>query len=307
MYYTKKFKDEKDKVVPKYNACGILRVLNYFPFINARNVELLSKSMDEPEWVDTFCDMSAAAITQRHYRDMINLELVWGTVSSFFHQAIQMRAFSAIPSPENEFKYENKNDYQVETLVAGTQAPEVYRARVDGSIKILRNTLPPKCRITFPGANPAKSMERMGLQGGVATLNEAADMELYYRKHVEKKPLSNRIDVTLSRESESDTTDKNIENFFKNVNLSKEKENHVYIVSSLFHLPRFIDLTIARIVAENIPVSELTFVSAEDPMDSPSEAVGTSEYLKSCMFEFFKLLYKDTPKDQIFKPAQKPV
>ncbi len=180
MYYTKKFKDEKDEVVPKYNACGILRVLNYFPFINARNVELLSKSMDEPEWVDTFCDMSAAAITQRHYRDMINLELVWGTVSSFFHQAIQMRAFSAIPSPENEFKYENKNDYQVETLVAGTQAPEVYRARVDGSIKILRNTLPPKCRITFPGANPAKSMERMGLQGGVATLNEAADMELYY-------------------------------------------------------------------------------------------------------------------------------
>ncbi len=307
MYYTKKLTKAEDKAVPEYDARGILRVLNYFPFINARHVNLLRESMDNPDWVGAFCDMSAAAITQLHYQKMINLELVWSTVSDFFHQAIQMRGFDAIPSPEDEFGNEHKKDTQIEILVAGTQAQEMYRARVDGVIRILRETMPPKCRIIFSGANPAASMERMGLQGGVATLNEAADMELYFRKRIERNPLPKGIEVSLKRESQSDTTAKNIENFFKKVSFSTDKKNHVYIVSSLFHLPRFIDLTMKEIAETNVLVSELTFVSSEDPIDAPTQAVGTPDYLKSCMFEFFLLLYKDTPKDQIFKPIHKPI
>ncbi len=268
-------------------------------------MESLRDAMEDAQWVNFLCDMSAAAVTQLHYRNMIDLNLVWENVSSFFHQAIQMRGFEPIPSPEIEFNSRKEKSNQVEILVAGTQGPDVYKARVDGAISILRKMGTQKPRLTFSGANPAKRMKRMGLQGGVATLNEAADMELYFRKCIEKNPLPKNVHFELNRESESGSTIKNIENFFKRVKLSKDKRNHVYIVSSLFHLPRFIDLMIEQIGKQKIPVSELTFVSSEDPMDKPTDAVGTPDYLKSCMYEFFLRLYKDTPRDQIFKPVNK--
>ena len=34
MYYTKKFKSAEDRKPPEFDARGILRKLNYFPFIN---------------------------------------------------------------------------------------------------------------------------------------------------------------------------------------------------------------------------------------------------------------------------------
>ena len=307
MYYTKKFTSEKDKVVPKYDARGILRVLNFFPFINLRNVKHLKEAMEDKKWISVLCDMTAAAITQFHYQQMIDLGKVWGTVGMFFHQAIQMRGFDPVPNPKSEFNQDKEGPSQIEILVAGTQSPDVYRARVEGAIRILQDTLPNKCRIVFSGANAARSMQRMGLQGGVETLNEAADMELYFRRKMESEPLPENTDLTLSRETESDTTMANIKNFFQQVKLSKMNRNHIYVVSSLFHLPRFIDLTLPRLAKLKIPVNELTFVSAEDPWKKPTDAVGTEAYLKSCMYEFFFQLYQDTPGEQIFNPVGKPV
>lgn len=304
MIYTKVLSSEQDRELAEFDANRILRKLNYFPFINARNAPLLQENFKDPKWMGAFCDMSAAAVTQFHYRNMINLQEVWSTVSDFFHQSIQMRGFDPVPEPEAQFYLDDKNNAQVEFLVAGTQAKEVYQARVDGCLDALYKIKPTKCRITFSGANPAENMHAMGLEGGVSTYNEALEMELYFRIKIDQKPLPDQIQWSTKRDMASATSVENIQSFFQTINLQKETQNHVYIVSSLFHLPRFIDLTLKKIREDNIPVKELTFVSAENPIkEDLTPAISTPDYLKSCMFEFYFQLYKQTDLKDISRPA----
>jgi hypothetical protein len=97
MYYSKNLGSSAPTQIPEFDARNILRVLNYFPFINRRHVDGLKEAMKDPKWVELFCDMSAATITQLHERNMIDLNLVWKTVGQFFHQAIQLRGFETVP------------------------------------------------------------------------------------------------------------------------------------------------------------------------------------------------------------------
>lgn len=301
MFYTKPLDVHADRDIPEFDPIGILRELNYFPFLHGRNKATIAEALRDRKWIGAFCDMSAAATTQLYYRGMIDLERVWTNVAAFFHQAIQMRGFDPVPSPRDELGGPEAARTRVEILVAGTQAPEIYRARVDAALEILRQVAPPRSRITFSGANPYKSNLQMGLQCGVRTLNEAADMELYFRQQVRKHGVPATVDFTIQRETESETTRKNLENFFDRVRdeLSNSERTHVYVVSSLYHLPRFVDLTTEMIRAGDLKVSQLSFVSAEDPLEGLPDAVTCSDYIKSCMFEFYYQLYSNTPPEQI--------
>ncbi|MBF0197458.1 MAG: hypothetical protein HQL32_07095 [Planctomycetes bacterium] len=118
MYYTRQVEDGVAPDLPSYDARNILRELNYFPFINRRHIDTMKEAMSEPQWVELFSDMSAAAITQFHDRQMIDLDQVWGVVSRFFHQAIQMRGFSPVPNPDGALAFSKSES--VEILVAGT-------------------------------------------------------------------------------------------------------------------------------------------------------------------------------------------
>jgi hypothetical protein len=133
------------------------------------------------------------------------------------------------------------------------------------------------------------------------TLNEAADMEVYFRQKISEDPLPSKIKLMLRRESESDSTLSNIDHFFKT--LPASTQGHIYIVSSLFHLPRFIDLTTARIVEKKLSIAQLTFASAEDPWKPHTAAVREVDYLKSCMYEFFLLLYRAHQAEKLFQPV----
>ena len=87
------------------------------------------------------------------------------------------------------------------------------------------------------------------------------------------------------------------------IELSDRGHHHIYVISSLFHLPRFIDLTSKRIEELSFPVSEMTFVSAEDPWRRHTTAVKEVDYLKSCMYEFFLLLYRAHDTEKLFVPV----
>ncbi|MBF0197459.1 MAG: YdcF family protein [Planctomycetes bacterium] len=179
----------------------------------------------------------------------------------------------------------------------------MFQARVDRAIDVLRTLCPAKARITFSGANPYGHMQRQGIPGGVSTLNEAADMEIYYRLQIEQNPLPEEISLTLHREDRSDSTLTNIENYFAQLNQEKPVDRHVLIVSSLFHLPRFIDLT-AKHLGQSVPLrSRLSFVSAEDSFKAPTPLVGEVDYLKSCLYEFFLQLYNEQKLHSIFQPV----
>ena len=301
MFYSKALDSAAGPDTPKYDPIAILRELNYFPFVHERNKQRIADALRDDDWKRVFCDMSAAATTQLYHRDMIDIEHVWYTVATFFHQAIQMRGFRAVPAPESELTSDYGHPGQIELLVAGTQAPPIYRARVDGCLRILHTVTPPRCRITFAGANPHKANLKMGFQGGVRTLNEAADMELYFRSQLRKQPLPHGIQFNLHRESESESTLRNIEYFFENIasDLSPARPCHIYVVSSLYHLPRFIDLTLDILRQRGLPVTRLTFVSAEDPLEALPVRVRCTEFIKSCMFEFYWQLYSNTPPEQI--------
>lgn len=303
MIYTKVLSSEHEHEVVKLDVSRILRILNYFPFLNSRNVPKLAENFKDTTWKCIFCDMSAAAVTQFHYRKMLDIGEVWRTVSDFFHQSIQMRGFVPVPEPETGFDQDHKNDAQVEFLVAGTQAKHVYQARVDGCLDALHKIKPKRCRITFSGANPATNPAN-DKKVAVGTYNEALEMELYFRQKIEQKPLPDRVKWTIIREMTSATTAENIVEFFKKIDLKKDSHNHVYIVSSLFHLPRFIDLALKKIQENAICVNELTFVSAENPIkDDITPAILTPEYLKSCMYEFYFQLYSFTEINDITSPA----
>lgn len=303
MYYHRNYDREANIHPPEFDARNILRVLNYFPFINRRHVELLKESLKDQRFSELFCDMSAAAVTQLHEHQMLDLQVVWETVSQFFHQAIQLRGFETVPSPREEFSMDRDSDTRVEFLVAGTQSPVVFQSRVDRCIEVIKLLCPKKCHITFSGANPFGHMKRMGISGGVVTINEAADMEIYFRQRIENDPLPKGIELTLSREAKSDSTLSNIDNFFKNMSVDSNMKQHIYIISSLFHLPRFIDLTTKRIEEMSLPVNHLTFVSAEDPWKPHTKAVAQVDYLKSCMYEFFLQLYKEQEIESLFHPV----
>ncbi len=304
MFYTKKLTTKMCHEIPKYDTSANLRYLNYFPFINRRNAKQIKETLNDDEWIRVLCDISSASITQLFYRGIINRKKVWTSVSGFFHQAIQMRGFDPVIEPELQFNSDNAKGVQVEILVAGTPEKQIYQSRVDGCLSILREAKPNKCRIIFSGANPHASMQSMGIESGVRTYNEAFEMELYFRKKITIDPLPPSVQWDSGREKESSNTSENIENFFSGVNFPKKQRAHVYVVSSLYHLPRFVDLVISKIKEGNLPVSELTFVCPEDTiLDKPIGAVNTHMYFKSCMYEFYYQLYKDTPPEDIMKPA----
>lgn len=287
--------------VPPYDPIAILRELNYFPFVNGRNKPKLADALRDDTWKRVFCDMSAAATTQLYYRDMIDIERVWKTVAFFFHQAIQMRGFEALPDPENFLDEDTDVRPRIELLVAGTQEPDIYRSRVDGCLQAVRRVAPPRCRITFSGANPSKSNTKMGLQGGVRTLNEAADMELYFRQQIARDPLPPTVHYRLQREMQSESTQKNIEYFFQKVQGDDDHSPpmNVFVVSSLYHLPRFIDLTMQMVREHGVRLDRITFVSAEDPLETLPAQATCPDYIKSCMFEFYWQLYSNTDPAQI--------
>ncbi|MEL7367363.1 MAG: hypothetical protein AAFN74_00515 [Myxococcota bacterium] len=300
MLYSKSLRGQQASEIPTYDPIAILRALNYFPFVNGRNKPAIADALRDDAWKRVFCDMSAAATTQLYYRDMINIEKIWETVAIFFHQAIQMRGFQPLPDLDAEIGIEDEAP-MLECLVAGTQAPEIYRSRVDGCLNLLRSLCPTKCRVTFSGANPSKANLKMGLSGGVRTLNEAADMELYFRNRIQRSPLPPGVQCALQRESESESTLKNIEYFFEHIgkDLRKNKPGHIFIISSLYHLPRFIDLTLEIIDRQKLPIARLSFVSAEDPLEAMPPEVQCSDFVKSCMFEFYWQLYNHTPPETI--------
>ena len=303
MYYSRNLDSSNSAQLPEFDARNILRVLNYFPFINRRHVDGLKEAMNDPKWVELFCDMSAATITQLHERNMIDLHLVWKTVSQFFHQAIQLRGFETVPHAIEEFSEDRKSEVKVDFMVAGTQSPTIFQARVDRCIDTIRMIQPARCHITFSGANPSGNMKLLGIPGGVVTINEAADMEIYFRQQIEEKPLPKEIQVSLSREINSNSTVSNIDNFLQQMDMSGHAKRHVYIISSLFHLPRFIDLTMTRLSELNMPIQKLTFVSAENPWKPFTPAVTEVDYLKSCMYEFFLQLYKEQDIERLFHPV----
>lgn len=307
MYYRCDFRQHGKRPVPEFDASNILRVLNYFPFINRRHVPKLTEAMSDPDWVQLFCDMSAATITQLHERKMIDLDMVWKTVSQFFHQAIQLRGFETVPNPAEAFHRDREPGSRMQLLVAGTQAPVIFQSRVDRCIDVLRVVRPRKVTLTFSGANPYGNMQRLGIPGGVVTMNEAADMEIYFRQRIQENPLPSGVEVNLHRETRSDSTLSNIDQFFEDKDLDPLGNHHIVIISSLFHLPRFIDLTTARAKEKSLPISTLSFVSAEDPWRVHTQAVEQVDYLKSCMYEFFLLLYNADNLEQLFTPVQQAV
>jgi hypothetical protein len=220
MFYTRDYQCEPMHPAPEFEPRNILRVINYFPFINPRHVPKMMEAMEDKAWIELFCDMSAATITQLHNRKMIDLETVWRTVSQFFHQAIQLRGFETVPNPPEAFSRDRDFNSKIDILVAGTQAPAVYQSRVDRCIDVIRAIKPKIVHITFSGANPYGSMQRLGISGGVVTLNEAADMEIYFRQCLDAESLPEEVELTLARENSSDSTLSNIDHFFKGIELS---------------------------------------------------------------------------------------
>lgn len=273
-----------------HNPARTLKQLNFLNFLNPRNESALVRVFEDPALKGAFLDSAAALVAQLAYRQYLTHKSVLKDAFEFFEARIQTSGYKLIASSSDLSAI--AENQRVEMLVAGSQTRAIIDARVDAALAFIQSVRPRKVKVTFSGANPAQGVGGAETMQGIAhIIDEAAEMRSYFvdRKHKAKNLKG--IEIEDAEESASKNTQENIRNYFKDLKLEAGAKNHVVIVSSTFHLPRFISLTDAYLADSTAPLDRLTFVGAEN-IREPNCAMASQNYVKSAMFEFFSYLHE---------------
>ena len=274
-----------------------------------------------PDLKKAFTDCVAACFAQLHYREFLDDEAVMNHVIEFFEARVQASGFKLIAEPTDLITNQNQ---QIDIMVAGCQTSSVFEARVDAAINFLCAVRPEVANICFSGANPSQKenadpvspsygakeaqMKSNSTSAAVEAngdltpqaaetldmafvINEAAEMRSYFLDKISSRSLVKKlkgISIKSYEESKSAKTQGNVKNYFNSLKINN-LDSHVVIVSSTFHLPRFIEETQGYLKVAGLNPSRLTFVGAEDRRH-PNKAMKSQNYIKSAMFEFYTYL-----------------
>jgi len=178
-------------------------------------------------------------------------------------------------------------------LVAGCQTKEMLRARVQKAFQVFRS-LHTDIKIVFSGRNPSTKGRRRKFK----TLNEAKEMERQFFSFVsassDKMAAYSTFKVGIEETSKS--TETNIEKFLTGGFLSRTDGNHLYIVSSSFHLPRLAKALDSYLVKNMATMPEkiekVILIGAEDIL-SINEIVRIPSYVKQMFFDVFLFLMSE--------------
>lgn len=287
MYYTREVKGEKPD--SHYNPGRILHVLNHMPFLDPRNLPPLRDLMATDPGKRAVADLAAALVAQLKYKDILLPEKVLLPASEFFHQSIMARGYTFEPEPG--VLQAAVTSQSVVILVAGAQAPLTSHSRVDACIRVLKDLSPESSTVVFSGGHPDWA-------AGVHQVDEAAEMIGYFSLRRRTDPaFPSDLQFVVHRESDAKDTIGNLRNAFTEIGYPE----HLIVISSLFHLPRFIGHTEALVAGT--AVSRLTFVSAEETYTAVEPFMLDHRYIKSCMFEMFSAFVSGMALDELHRPS----
>ena len=207
----------------------------------------------------------------------------------FFHMAVQSAGYDLNGEP-SRLEVAGARLY---FMVAGCQSVDLYESRVRAAIDAVK-TLSHKndpVTVIFSSANPGSAGSGLTTrERHPIVLDEAAEMMALFNEYRYADPdFPKDIALNLDDEGSSTKTSENINLFFRKIKLQEGNNNHVVVVSSLFHLPRLCDELNASLQASPQAISKITVVGAENPK-TRNDAKRNPNYFKSAFFEAFDLI-----------------
>lgn len=239
---------------------------------------------------DLLADLAASVVRQMHENNLLKADRVirWGL--EFCSSVLQDRGYEVVTVRHLHDQVE-RNAHQHTMLVAGCQGKEILRERVRAAFEFL-NQIHVDFEVVFSGKNPA--------HGGfprVRTRHEARKMEAYYAGFLEKAEREDWPHHTtrIEPEGESRTSAENIRELLEGDFLSTSRPNHIFLVSSTFHLVRLSSLLEKQTQDKHPDITRISLIGAEDPVFTPkiSQVDG---YVKSMFFQLYSTLLNDRRK-----------
>ena len=269
------------------------KVFNFLDWINpSKRQEFKCVLTEEPSFV---ADIAASVIAQLQEAGLLREDCIQKALECC-HLVLIARGYES--TYPHHLLHEGDDHTNNVMLIAGCQSRPLLKARVKKAFELWQR-LQKGFTFVFSGRNPSKRQVGRKLR----ILNEAREMENYFYSLLEQ-PNVNQLTYTARRidlDEESYSTATNIKEFLDGDFLSRKKVNHVYIVSSSFHLIRLAQTLESAIQPrENGPqIDKVILVGAEDP-DIASNVAHLPNYVKSMMHDVFEFLLDESMKTNAY-------
>jgi len=290
MYYTKTLHQTHNLVGKDFSEAQ--KLLNFIPFVHR---EKLRKLRDDPAYDPSFvADIAASVITQFNYRHWLEQKAIRKALEHC-HDILEDMGYRLLGLQTLHDEVQANNHHVM--FVAGCQTRELYESRVRAAFKVLRGVHVP-FSIVFSGLH---QKPQVGQQHRAKTPDEAGAMERYFDSLITHAPefrKHRRFQTQLEKQSKS--TEANVAELMALPDiLKKSKTNRIFVVSSLFHLPR-LATTLERYIAINRKgfSIQLILVGAEDHQGTVAPVCDDQRYVKNLFHTVFEHLLMSTETEQ---------
>jgi len=303
-YYSKKLKESHNK---KGNFTDVRKVFNFFPFTHIDHHGVLNELFSKEKTRNAILDIVSSVVAQHSIRNHLKKSDYIYDLLRYFHRLIQHKGYEAVSLDDIKKGIEEK----VHVIVAGCQTHQLYESRVESAFNVINYVRPSITKIVFSGAHPPEPIDDEQYEGAI-TIDEAAEMRHYFIDLQNELPPDKPLHkVILEEEKESTRTNENIKYFFKKI--KDEDPKHIFIVSSMFHLPRLIDEAEACIAKYSYPVERITVVASENfrhhdrnpAFETSNRAKNNQIYYKTATYEMLNQLFDYDELDKLLKRSKR--
>jgi len=286
MYLTRSFsRVDAPLLQPKTEFADFFELFDFTPRVNWTKKSLVADTLEnDPSFI---ADLAASVVRQLHESKCLREETVIRYGLEFCMAVLQDRGYG-ISSVDQLHGQTAREDHHNIMMVAGCQGKEILRARVACAFDFLSQVHAP-FTVVFSGKNPSKTGYPK-----VRTLNEARTMEDSYYSLLKtsgrEQGWPHKV-VKIEVEDESRDSRANVTEFFKRNLLDTKKDNHVFLVSSSFHLIK-LSLEFENQAPNSSRIAFITLLGSEHPA-SVSVAASVPGYLKSMFFQVYSVLLEE--------------
>ncbi|SRR6266496_2428547 len=289
MYYTKTLREKQNLVGKDFSEAQ--KLLNFMPFIHRDKLERLRDDLASDK--SFIADIAASVITQFNYRHWLEPKAIRKALEHC-HDILEDMGYRLLGLQTLHDEVQANNHHVM--FVAGCQTRELYESRVRAAFKVLKGVHVP-FSIVFSGLH---QKPQVGKEHRAKTPDEAGAMERYFDSLITHAPefrKHRRFQTHLEKQSKS--TEANVTELMsvKGI-LQKDKTNRIFVVSSLFHLPR-LAFTLEDYIAKHRRgfVIQLILVGAEDHQGTVAPVCSDQRYIKNLFHTVFDHLLLSAEND----------
>jgi hypothetical protein len=280
MYYSKTLPGRQQLVGKDFFEAK--KLFDFSSFVHhEKRVRLQTKS-DE----SFLADVTAAVVTQLHYRQWLKPKALKKALEHC-HDILEDVGYRLTGLQTLHDQVKASNHHVI--FVAGCQTRDLYESRVRAAFKLLKGVHVP-FHIVFSGLH---QKPQVGVEHRAKTPDEAGAMERYFDSLITHAPefrRHTRFHVRLEKQSKS--TESNVKGLMSLPGILKRgRTNRIFVVSSLFHLPR-LSSTLEKYIHDNRRdyKIQLILVGAEDHQ-TVAAVCRDHRYVKNLFHQvFFHLL-----------------